>query len=139
MAEVPVRVIVRVSMPYMYSFHIFFFYTDCSAVCTLIIIRLWALIRNLWPQSMLHSLTGQTLTREERAWSNSHQAFICILSSRAPNEVGVSIIWDVFWWYYALLSKQHARKGNYAPPFITNPINMPKNSWHVRNEMMIGI
>ena len=40
----------------------------------------------------LHSLAGQTVTRE-RVWSNSQY---CILSSRAANEVGVNINWDVF-------------------------------------------
>ena len=40
------------------------------------------------------SLTGQTLTREERVWSNYHQAFV--LSSRMPNEVGVNINWNAF-------------------------------------------
>ena len=42
------------------------------------------------------SLTGQTLTWEERVWSNSPQVFVCIPSSRAPNEVGVNINWDAF-------------------------------------------
>ena len=45
----------------------------------------------------MQSLAGQTLTWEERVWSNSHQAFVyCILSSRAPNKVSVNINWDVF-------------------------------------------
>ena len=48
---------------------------------------------------IISSLAGQTLTQEERVWSNSHQAFLyCILCSRAPNEVGVTvnINWDAF-------------------------------------------
>ena len=45
---------------------------------------------------ILNSLAGQSLTRKGRFWSNSHQAFVFILSSRAPNE-GVNINWDAFY------------------------------------------
>ena len=80
------------------------------------------------------SLAGQSLTQESLV--KSHQAFVCILSSRAPNEVGVNINWDVFCKGRSSVImprslKQHA---NRAPPFVTNPINMPRNSWRVRNE-----
>ena len=40
---------------------------------------------------ILNSLAGQSLTRKGRFWSNSHQAFVFILSSRATNEEGVNI------------------------------------------------
>ena len=42
------------------------------------------------------SLAGQTLTWEERVWSNSHQAFVWHTQRRASNEVGVNINWDAF-------------------------------------------
>ena len=55
----------------------------------------------------------------------------CILSSRAPNEVGVNINWDVFCKVGSSaitqetpLSKQHTKKGNRAPLLVTNPINL---------------
>jgi len=35
-------------------------------------------------------------------------------------------------------SKQYVKKGNHTPPFVTNPINTPRNPWHVRNETMNG-
>ena len=44
------------------------------------------------------SLTAQSLTREERIWSNSHQAFVLHTQQQgATNEVGVNINWDAFW------------------------------------------
>jgi len=85
------------------------------------------------------SLAGQTLTRKERVWSNSHQAFVLHTQQQVPNEVGVNINWTRSAKAGLCLSKQHAKKGNHAPPFVTNPINTPRNSWRVRNEIMMGI
>ena len=88
------------------------------------------------------SLAGQTLTQEESG-QIPIRLWYCILSSSASNEVGVNINLDVFCigrsCYYASLCKQHVKKGNRVPPFVTKSINMPRNSWRVRNEMMIGI
>ena len=32
-----------------------------------------------------------------------------------------------------------AKKGNHMPPFVTKSINMPRTSWHIRHETMMGI
>ena len=82
------------------------------------------------------SLAGQNLasSRGERVWSNSHQVFVLHISSSASNEVGVNINWNMFR-KGSLNNKANCTRTS----IITNLVNMPRNSWYVRNEMMMRI
>ena len=61
---------------------------------------------------------------------------------RTPNEVGVNINWDAFCKGRSSIFRWKRLSPNnisLCAPFITNPINTPRNSWCVRNKMMVGI
>ena len=92
----------------------------------------------LWLDTLLVSQARLSLGRGE-----SLQAFV--LHTQQPNKVGVPckhklgrVLQRQVFRYYALLSKQHAKKGNRAPSFVTSPNNTPRIFWHVRIEMMMG-
>ena len=86
------------------------------------------------------SLAGQTLTGRRESGQIPIRLLYCILSSRVPNEVDVNINWDTFCkgrssvFLNSMPKKASARL--HWP--LTQLINMPRNSWHVRNEMMMG-
>jgi len=82
------------------------------------------------------------LSRGERVWSNSHLAFVLQTQQQEPNEVHIHIGENIIGMCpkkAELLLKHHTLQVtcSCAPSFTTNPINMSRNSWHFRNEMMM--
>ena len=64
----------------------------------------------------------------------------CILSSRAPNEVGVNINWDAFCKGRSSVSLNSMPNTATARlhSSLSQLINTPRNSWRVRNEIIMG-
>ena len=95
------------------------------------------------PLPYRHLVSQARLPLRRRVPSDFSTAYSAL--SRAPNEVGVNINWDAFCKVRSStitqetpLSKQHTKKGNRAPHASLTQliINMPRNSWRARNEMM---